>query len=437
MAAKEGGGPAVSRRIFGGVLEYDGAGHYPGVELLNLIFCTAGDELLPVADKVQIKRRTHDFARKLVWSKDLIESHKATDLVLNDSQSGDALRSLLGCLQLPIPSSVKQPTWERAHFFPYTMSLIHWDARKKGNKNSSNKNEVNIERRYLRGGGALAFKVLRMDPDLDRLKRTRLGFEELYGTTQASALEKIASVLVDSGKIDNEFMEDAIEFQSELFGDEIENMYRQGIDHILSHTNLATVVRIRSVIRWTALWLVLTQHTRAARILSDKPSYLIVDCASANKQLRRESQRCLKEKQTLILQAVDKIVEDTGFTVKQQRRNSMRSFFWASAATVGLLNAWRGRRHFTLGVETIETLVMASTAQGKEVSFESFLSDHLFQEYGMVVGRSAAESAGLLSTIDGSVFEDNENHLARQMAASGLLTEYSDASRMVGIGEVL
>lgn len=424
------GGPAVSRKLFGGVLEFDGAGHYPGVELLNLIFGTEDSTLFPTDEKVHVRRRAHDFARKLVWGKDLVELYEAEDPVLYDVQSGEALGRLLECLQLPIPSSSKQPTWERAHFFPYTQSLIHWDARDKSGG-------VSIERRYLRGGGALAFKVLRMDPDLKRLQRIRLGFAELYGATQSSALEKVASVLIGSGKSDLKVMEDSIEYQSGLIDDDLESIYRKGMDHILSHTNLATVVRIRSVIRWTALWLVLMQHTRAARMLNVSDSYLIVDCASANKQLRRESQRCLKEKQTLILQAVDKVVDDMGVVVAQQRRNSMRSFFWASAATVGLLNAWRGRRHFTLGVETIETLVMASTAQGDEVSFENFLSEHLFQQYGMVVGRTSAEKTGLLSTIDGSVFEDNENHLARQMAASGFLTEYSDASRMVGIGEVL
>ena len=67
----------------------------------------------------------------------------------------EAIRHLLKCIQLPIPSTNKAPGWDRAHFFPYTKSLIHWDARIRG-KN------LQIQRRYLRGGGALAFKVLRL-----------------------------------------------------------------------------------------------------------------------------------------------------------------------------------------------------------------------------------------------------------------------------------
>ena len=50
-------GPQVSREIFGGVLEYDGAGHYPGLELLNLALGTAGDELFPKEENIAVTKR--------------------------------------------------------------------------------------------------------------------------------------------------------------------------------------------------------------------------------------------------------------------------------------------------------------------------------------------------------------------------------------------
>jgi hypothetical protein len=40
-------GPEVSRELFGGVLDFDAAGHYPGLELLNFIYCGVGEDLLP------------------------------------------------------------------------------------------------------------------------------------------------------------------------------------------------------------------------------------------------------------------------------------------------------------------------------------------------------------------------------------------------------
>ena len=39
--------------------------------------------------------------------------------------------------------------------------------------------------------------------------------------------------------------------------DALENLYRDGTCSILEHTDLASVVRIRALMRWTAFWLVL------------------------------------------------------------------------------------------------------------------------------------------------------------------------------------
>ena len=107
-------------------------------------------------------------------------------------------------------------------------------------------------------------------------------------------------------------------------------------------------------------------------------------------------------------------------------------FFGATAATVKLLNAWGGRRHFTLGLDMLETLVLAGIRSRGEKSFEWFLDYWLYERCGLVVGRRAAERARLLDTFDASIFEDNESQLQNQMAAAGLLKQYSDATRMVG-----
>ena len=58
-------GPQISRELFGGVLDVDGAGHYPGLELLNFVFCVEGGTL-PAAEEVKIKRRSNDFGRRLI-----------------------------------------------------------------------------------------------------------------------------------------------------------------------------------------------------------------------------------------------------------------------------------------------------------------------------------------------------------------------------------
>jgi hypothetical protein len=209
-------GPEISRQIFGGVLDYDGAGHYPGLELLNFVFGTESKLLLPASDPILIRRRAHDFARKLVWGEKFHEHIGRRD-VLYDDDTEDAIRRLMECLQLDIPSTKKRPTWERAHFFPYTKSLIHWDAREKTNG-------ISIERRYLRGGGALAFHILRLDRNAERLKRMRDGFSTLFSLDSYSPLEQLSNVLATKGKIDDTPRPDDVEKASSLFDDEFEDL---------------------------------------------------------------------------------------------------------------------------------------------------------------------------------------------------------------------
>jgi len=152
--------------IFGGILLYDGAGFYPGLELLNLIFLNSTDSFLPDTSSISFNRHSMDFARKLVWD-DAFASHPQKDNILYDNVTKDTLAKLLECLQLDIPNASGRPAWHRAHFFPYTESLIHYDARKRRSTTDSD-HQVEVERKYIRGAGALAFKVLRFDDNLNR-----------------------------------------------------------------------------------------------------------------------------------------------------------------------------------------------------------------------------------------------------------------------------
>lgn len=429
-------GPELSIAMYGGILDYDGAGHYPGLELINLIFCASGTTLLPNSETVEIERRALDFARKLVWD-DEFDSHPTKDQVLLDRSSEVALSHLLECLQLEIPSSKKRPGWERAHFFPYTRSLIHFDARRsKGTKETAHK--VGIERRYFRGGGALAYKVLRMDPDSDRLALCRQGFERLYEGTTHGPLDRLAETLAKQSKKDDEPRLDDVEKRSTVMNDEIDDLLRDGVVNILMHEELSTVVRIRSLVNWTAIWLTIMQVVRSSRYLDANAviSPIVIDSGAAHAQLRRASQRCLKDNQALITDAVEKcrIAEfGSNSSLSKKQRDKIRGFFWATAATSKLLNSWRGRRHFTLGLDALETLVLAGVPRGKQMTFGDFAHKWLYESCYLVVGRESAQAAGLLSSFDASIFEDNEAKLIEQMSAAGLMTEYSDATRMVGL----
>src|SRR5690554_131825 len=413
-------GPEVSRELFGGVLDFDAAGHYPGLELLNFIYCGVGEDLLPQGEAIEILRRSHDFGRRLVWDERFVNDPRRHTVLLGDESAEETLRELLRCLQLEIPSGSKDPKWSRAHFFPYTPSLIHWDARERNNK-------IGIERLYLRGGGALVYKILRSDENATRYRRIREGFRKLYAATTDSPLETLAAFINDQSKQDSKPVEDEIEKQTRSNLDEFENVYRDGILNILEQRDATSVAKVRAIMGWTAIWLVLMQNRRARGRLELEESPIICDCGANSAQLRRASQRCLQEVLDNIIDAVDRVEPN----LPKARRNNIRSFFWATAAANGFLNAWRGRKHFTLSVDALEMIVLATIPSGKELPYERFVTEVLYDRLGIAIGRGAAEASGLVNSIDASIFEENEAQLAQQMIAAGLVTQYSDATRMV------
>lgn len=411
--------PEVSRKLFGGVLTYDAAGHYSGLELLNFVF--GNDIVLPPGEEMLIRRYAHDFARRLAWDDTIDQDPRYEKILLSNPDAERTLRSVLRCLQLEIPNLKGDPAWHRAHFFPYTRSLIHWDARERGGR-------VLIERKYLRGGGALAFKILRKDRDGARLERIRNGFRELYAPTEESPLEQLARFLRDQSRSDAATgVFDEVESETLLFDDLLEDQFRDGCAKILEQGQVTTVARIQSLLNWTAIWLACMQYRRSLDSLEKSCNPIIFDCFGGSSQLRRASQRCLKDVMNSIVEAAFAAEP----RLPRAAITATRGFFWASAATVGLLNAWRGRRHFCFSVDALETIVLAHVAMGEEMPFERFSFDVLYQRLGFVVGRQAADHAGLLSSIDASIFEDNEAALAEQMGAAGLMKQYSDATRMV------
>ena len=320
--AKELKGPEISRKLFGGVLTYDGAGYYPGLELLNMIYGLK-DEILPGKDKKEIKINlsSHDFARRLVWDNNFAVDHPMREKVFVDNgEAEEAIRHLLECLQLEIPSSTQTPKWNRAHFFPYTKSLIHWDARSRDKRNP---NKINFERKYLRGGGALAFKVLRMDQNQARLNDIRKGFAALYGK-EVTALDRLTSVLSEHGFKDDTGI-DTIELKSVSENDELEETYRNGVRRILGHTNLPSVSRIRTLMNWTGFCLILVEMERAAKSLARPLPYILCDCCDGNhRQLRRGAQRCLKQILRIIENAVESYVGSQAGQVKKADQLKMR-----------------------------------------------------------------------------------------------------------------
>ena len=434
--------PDFSHHVFGGVLEYDSAGYYSGLELLNLIYCNHTKEVLPSEKEIRVFRQSMDFARKLVWD-NFFQTDTRKDEVLVDQVTVENLARLLECLQLEIPNAIKKPAWHRAHFFPYTKNLIHYDARRK-KRTEDVDHKVEMERKYLRGSGALAFKVLRLNPDVDQKKRISKGLEALFSGSEESALDSIVRVFKEKSLADSNPSYDEIEDKkTSCRNDELDEVYRFGVANIVSYKSLSSAIRTKALVNWTGIWLTLVQSVRAENFLdpeSDATPF-IIDAGNSNKKLRQASASNFKEKLSSIERSIEKAVSlynetapsEKGFSLSGKARNSVRGFFALSCATLELVNSFRGKRHFTLGVNALETFVMAGIKEGEELEYSKFLNDWLGKRCKLLIGHKLAEELGYFERFDGSIFKSNDTSFSNHLSAAGLLTEYSDETKMVGV----
>ena len=428
MSARDIQTPEVSLDLFGGILVADGGGYYPGLELMNLIYgCVEG--ILPTTATPRFVWTGQDFARRMVWDQENFVRENFGDTPNAEiSEAVSNLAHLLKCLQVDVPDR-KSTNWEAAHFFPYTKSLVHWDAR----KGRSEGRAVQIERRYLRGGGALAHKVLRRDADQDRLSSIRSGFRDLMPSDRSTPLESLAAALAGKGS-SRDASPDEKETEATPRNDGLDELYRAGTERILSHRDLSSTSRIRALILWTGFWLAICQRDRASEHLGLERTPIVIDCGSGPSQLRRESARALKDVIAGIGGAVQACLPEAE-TLKDRRRQdrtrqSLAGFFTRTCAWIGLLNAFKGRRFFVMKLDLLEALVLAHVPAGGEMAFENFIQV-LDANYGLVIGRDSAVNAGFLNRLDGSIFEDNETSFASQLLAAGLMHAYSDTTRMV------
>lgn len=436
----------ISRRLFGGVLEEKGKGFLPALELFTLIEGTrlqAEDDeecnrlVLPdETEHLKYVRRSHDFIRRLVWDPDSVEVEANSFLL--DSDSRETMRALFESLAVPMGTR-KSVQWKNSYFQPYVRELIHYDVATRGSK-------LSVERVNFRGSGALVHKILRSDPNKERLQRIRKLLVNLY-PTDAGPVGRLAAAMHAHDTAQPKTHEDDNEVQARLFGDVWEERLIAGFENILSHESLAPAARIQALMHWVAFSLIRMQLARArTRIGRDHEDFLIVDMGQLPGQLRRESTRSLKA-----------ALSDIGLAMESEARNvregataegetsagedadpqdswhrAFRNFFSGTAAAIGFLNAPSGKRHFTLKLDLLQTLVLAALPPGKrELTFEEFCSDVLYGEWGLVLNSRTAADAGLLDKLNGSIFDKNAESLAKELRHIDLLTEYSDHTRMI------
>lgn len=420
-------GTDLSNAIYGGIFNIDNAGSSPGIELFNFIYGVTENDMLSPDRDICPTKYGHHIARKLAHG-DL--EADITENMLQGENAEIVLGKLFASLQIQ-PPNIKRTTdagWTRKPFFPFTKSLIHWDIRKNGK----------IERVWMRGGGALLHKILRKDDDLERLKRIKLGFINLYSLSEGSSLHRLSAFFRSENAFSplasSSIKPDEVERNSRANVDDFESTYRDGVLNILEHKRLTNVGKIESLVNWSGLWLALMQYRRSCDALEYyTPLPIVCDCALHASPIRRLARKQFQRAFSTIKTALDDFEQKKYKDVNEGQKNKIRGFFPSTASGMGLLNAYTGSRYFTLKIIALETIVAALVPAEDEMPFSEFVDKKLYIKLGIVVSRGAAKSAGLLEEYDGTLFEENEHGLGVQMKAAGLLTTYSDATKMISI----
>jgi len=111
---------------------------------------------------------------------------------------------------------------------------------------------------------------------------------------------------------------------------------------------------------------------------------------------------------------------------------AMGGFFSSTMACIGALNHNAGLRHYTLKLPLLEAIVHATVDAAHPLPFDYFCSEILFKDLGLVVDPYSGQKAGVTTWVDNEDLEVNAKGLADRLESLGLITSFSDATRMVG-----
>jgi hypothetical protein len=439
-------GDSIVKEVFGGSLYEQGRGYYVTLEVLAIAWGThfLGYGVLPRSsemDPLRYARRSHDYARRIMGGREEELTPGDREHFGDDPVTRATLQALLAGLRVPIPFRRKLPMWGGQHLYPYIGELIHHDA-------VSRRGSPKLERYAYRGAGLLVHEILRTDPNADRLEAVRSGLTELVDVSQSS-LGRLASALSEHDAAPGGYAEWTDELAQETTADaryetKWFNVLRDGVHNILTRDTVRAK-KVEQLMHWIPYCIARHQLELARIALKASTRPIPVDVA-AESQVRRISRRTFDRDRFMVSevlrvsaeQAAAKAEDDdrrTAFQAlldgSQTWRKGPATFYAATMATVGALNHVSGRRHYTLALPMLEALVAALLRPNARVEFETFCQEHLYERLGLVVDQQSASASQLTHHIDAADFEPNAHGLAEQLSALGMLTEYSDATRLV------
>jgi hypothetical protein len=426
---------------FGGVLQQQGAGFYVTLELFALVWGSIelGNGPLPdpSSEALRFRRRTHDYARRLMADPERLSEDELQHVCIGESAS--TLRALLTALTVQTPGRRSRDNWRTSHFLPYVGDLVHYEGVFRGEGSDPTVWRANpdrapsIEQNLYRGGGSLAHRILREDPDRNRLEATRHGLLELLRSSDgalgrvARALQEKDRAQPDEAKAGNEERARVLETRW------VENL-RSGVNLIVGNESIARSRKVDALLYWIPFCIALHQLDRAYQVLFDGEDYpgLVVFCAAEKSPVKAISTDHAKGSVYSIYRSLTHLaqtLERPDYLETASWRTSPRGFFSTTLGNVGFFNARTGQRHFTFGPELLEAIVIATVES--EMEFEQFCRGVLSDRFGLIVDSNSAERRGLLRAADRSAFDRNAEGLLAAINDLGMVREFSDATRMI------
>ena len=433
----------VIAKTYGLNLQDQGKGLYISMEFLAilrgslLLECDEGSEhrLLPAPEKAtQFWRPSHDFARRIIHG--LFTPDTPHEKL--DEQSRLALKDLLAGLELPRAKHTKEPgNWRGRHLYPFPSEFIGWDSLQRG------PTKIELHGNSYRGAGSLVHRILRNDPNFERLQKTRAGLRELLADSDTK-LGRLADALHELDAT-REAARKAHESRREETADQDtatspwREQLRDGVSRIVTRSEVGVPKskKIEALVYWIPYCIVRHMHSLAITKIGggtgEKLFPWVVDFLPENSRLRDQSRRDFAVAWTAVRDALivaAKEQEEHELAQQNHWLKSPRGFWSGTAFAVGALNAGRGTRWFRLGPELMDAIVLAKVED--RVKFGEFCHDILYKTLGIMVDVRSARAHGIRN-IDQSTFHGNEESLAGMLSDLGNLERYSDTTRMVGV----
>lgn len=438
MSAKD-AGAVTCRRAFGSLLTNQGRGYYVTLELLSIVWgtYTLNQQVLP-ADLSQLTyvRRSHDFARR--WMANDAQYQALDGEFVDGEGAPEILRALLKSLRVPIPNRRSMPGWLGQHLYPYVGELIHYDAAPRHGR-------ISLEQYAYRGAGGLAHKMLRSDPDRDRLDMNRVGLTALIEDSGGplGQLAKACAAHDRAREVPGGYS-DGREVQAVVDHTPWVDHLRNGVRNITAR-DVVRAKKVELLMLWVPYCIARHQLDRGSAILNRDPMNLPVSLVQRNSPVRQAARRELDHARGVVDEALRRQAEiqlDEAIgspeaehyeRLKGARtwRQPMLGFFTQTLATVGALNAHSGSRYLTLQLPLLEAMVCASLEPGVEMRFDDYCREVLWGRYNLIVDGQADVPRGPTSRIDALDLAENGECLAQDLEGLGLLTAYSDATRMI------